>query len=115
MMIAAGRTVVGHFYRLSKPVCPGTYYMRVSEVRVREIAARLQRRTWLTTEDARVLHDARLALKKEPERILMSHRTRFRMSNGTPRESIGYIGVKPDYKFREVKNPPGYGGRGNGD
>ena len=94
MTVAARDTTCGGIYRLTQPVCPGTYYTRVSEAGVAALVKRLQRRTRLTTENMRELNDGRLALKGE--RILMCHRTRFRSFDGNRHESVGYIGVEPD-------------------
>jgi hypothetical protein len=112
MTVAARDTTVYGFYRLTRPVCPGTYYTRVGDGAVKTLVHRLQRRKSLTTENMRELNDGRLALKGK--RILMCHRTRFTSLDGCRHESVGYIGVDPEYEFREVKRPPGYGRHTNG-
>lgn len=109
MTIAAHSTTPTGFYRLTQPVFPNTYYTRASDAQVRQLVRRLGKRdpSKLTTADLRALHDAEAALSGKL--VLMAHRTRFKGCDGKRHESVSYVGVRPDYEFREVQKPPGYG------
>jgi hypothetical protein len=112
MMVQAFCATEQGIYRLNPVVQPNTYYTRLAEPKIKQLVKRLQGRNVkrLTTEDLRVLRDAKLAL--EGKVVLMVRRTRFRTADGRRHESVGYIGVDPDYRFRRVYNRPGYGDGG---
>jgi len=106
--VKAKDTMPGGIYRRTRQgLFTGIYYTR-SKRNVENFIKKLKRKANPTTQDCSLIMAHK---RKDGEVILMVCHHRVKDSyTGTKKELKRFVFIDPEYEFRQVQTPPGYGG-----
>jgi hypothetical protein len=106
--VKAKDTIPGGIYRRTRQgMIAGVYYTR-SKRKVENFVKKMKRRANPTTRDYALIMEHK---RRGGEVILMVCHHRVKDSiTGAKKELNRFVFIDPEYTFRQVQTPPGYGG-----